>query len=276
MNKIQSACSACRWTFLLLAGTAVLPVPVRAIDIDFESGYLSVGGINANGSLTGQPSTSGATKWTASDQAPANDTYRIAPDTITGSGQMLASTSSSNAATFYTFTPGDGDLGGTFNSVSSVINFSLQFAFNTTAAYTNRGSDQMALGRISFGPTLAPILTIELVSSGELDFSDGPDTCVVTSTPTNASTGFGGGFVAKKNVNVTISGAIDYAKGTYTLSVNGVQQRTAKNATNLAFRNPAGADGDAINLRELNGGSPSYIPTSFDNISLTLRSGAAK
>lgn len=95
-----------------------LALSANTITIGFESseGYSSTGGTYSNGGLPGQPA--GHTKWTSDATNVSNDVYRIVPDFITGSGQMLQTTAT-NAGSFYAFTATDSDLGGVFDSSSS-------------------------------------------------------------------------------------------------------------------------------------------------------------
>ena len=246
----------------LLATTAalalMLPASAPAIIIDFEtaSGYSTTGGTTyANGNLVGQPSGTGVTKWTGTTTAGSDD-IRVVAD---GGGQVAQTTN--NASTpYYRFLPSDADLGGTFNSASSLLAYSFNVRYDTALAANG------ALVRPRFGDANNPITNFELDAPGTFIYNDG----AANFASKTVSAG-GTNFIATKDVWFVISGVIDYGTDTYTLFVNGVQQTGSGGAGdyNLNFL-ASGVQTAEFNMRDLGGGGATYVQLSFDNISLQL------
>lgn len=254
----------------VLASAALLGLmlPAQAININFnaDQGYSLTGGTYANGGLTGQPATGGATKWTSTASNAGQETYRVAANSISGSGQMLATTANGNTS-FYSFTASDSDLGGAFDASASKLSFSMDVAW-----LERKGSSTTVIQRISFGDYNSPIFQLELLAGGNILFKAGSATYWSTSRVADATSGYVAGttYNVGSNTNswVNISGVIDYENDTFTLFINGVQQQVL-GSTSIAMI-PGSTQSQAINLRQLNGTNAEYVPMAIDNVNLAL------
>lgn len=226
-----------------------------AIVIGFESseGYSTTGGAGGNGNLKGQPSS--GTTWTNAT-AIANLVVTANAGT-TGADQALVA-NASGAAGFYTFTPTNLDLGGTFNSTSSQLAFS--FDYNLSAAV----SAQTGVSIIRIGTTSGSVLSFSLFSDGMITFSDGAATNPYVKTA-NGTTN----FQAAAGVYYTIGGIIDYATQTYTLTVNGVAQSGGADGV-ISFRASTSTVWNDFNISSVNVTSGNWRSYAIDNISYAL------
>jgi hypothetical protein len=112
----------------------------------------------------------------------------------------------------YSFSPSTADLGGTFVSNASVIDYSYSTRFNGLP--NNNGQD---VQRLSIGGTVAVYITLE--TTGQVN-------AYAYRTPIPLKTSMGGtnAFVATPGIYFTVSGQVNYATKTYTVFLNGIAQ----------------------------------------------------
>lgn len=182
---------------------------------------------------------------------------------------MIETSAYTGVSPFFTFSPSSTDLGGTFSNTSSQLSFSFEYAEvgSTSGATTS-------LLRLSFGNSGTPTTQIEFLSNGTIDFetnNGSPTTGYVTSNGSaSTSSSNGNDLIVGNSVWATLSGTLNYATDTYTLSVNGVAQQFSTYGTNIPFANTTPADmTSALNLRDFYS-STSLVPTALDNISVAL------
>jgi len=228
---------------------AALPFAAQALTIGFEE----VEGYEA-GNLAGQP-TSG-TQWVITNPGnPANaNPINVATGIGVGGSQGLASQSGGGSNfTYYGFNTSNSDLGFTFDSTSSILQYS--FDWRVTQEFVTNSVDifRFVIGSdAAAGGSGAAQLTIR--SHGVFVAQNGG------SALTQAD-------LFTLNEYSTISGAIDYGTNTYTVFVDGVQQFTTTNSGNLAFVNSA-SNNAYIRIGNLTGTSDDYRTWNMDNISV--------
>lgn len=175
-----------------------------------------------------------------------------------GGTQGLVGTATGGGSNFvyYGFNTTNTDLGFTFDSSSSVLDYSFQWrptqdldGGTGDAIFTFAiGSDQTTAGSAAMNLTIR--------ASGRLVALD-----------TATARAVDGLFTL--NDYATISGQINYAANTYTVFVDATQQFTSFNSGNLAFNNAA-SDNAYIRIGNINGGTNSalYRTWNADNISV--------
>lgn len=238
---------------LALAPTA------RAIEIDFnvDSGYSVKGGRFGNGTLAGQRQEDSRTTWRGPSKVGA-DVLRVVPDT--GGGQVLkAHLVMEPVQAAYIFDTSLEDLRGDFDPAGSRIGFSFRMRYDDAPEGQTR-----ALVRLQIGDTPAPVATFEFLTDGRLHFNNG-------GKYNNLASGKGGGVLkARRGEWVVVSGTLNYATETYTLSVNGVPQQEGKVA-NLGFRSPAKTQRTpALSIRDMSAEGDAFLAYSFDDLVLRV------
>lgn len=232
-----------------------LPLAAGAATIDFEagSGY-------SLGDLAGQPSS--GTQWAMTNGG--GNIVNVASGIGTAGSNGITGTATGGGSNFvyYGYNTSNADLGFTFDSTSSVINYS--FDWQPTQAMDGGTGDEifrLTIGSSSnIGGSAAANLTIR--ASGRLIGLDGGTNRAVDGLFT-------------LNTYSNISGTIDYGSNTYTVFVDNTQQFTSVNGGNLAFNNIA-SDNAFIRIGNLNGASTTgqYRTWTADNISVIPEPGA--
>jgi len=238
----------------LILGITLPAQNAHAIVIGFEAseGYSTTGGAGDNGNLKGQPSS--GTAWTNGTTV-ANLVVTANAGT-TGTDQALVA-NASGASGFYTFSPTNLDLGGTFSSTSSQLAFSFDYNLSATLAA------QTGVSIIRIGTTNGNVLSFSLFSDGMITFSDGSANPYVKTA--NGTTN----FQAAAGVYYTIGGVIDYAAQTYTLTINGVAQSGGADSV-ISFRASSSANWNDFNISSVNVTSGNWRSYSIDNVSYAL------
>ena len=228
---------------------AALPFTAQALTIGFEE----VEGYEA-GNLAGQPSS--GTQWTRTNAPTAANVINVAAGVGLGNSQGIVGVGTGGGSNFvfYGFNTTNADLGFTFDSTSSVLQYSLDWrptqdldGTSASAIFSFAiGSDQDA------GGSGAAQLSVR--NNGVFVAQNGGATLTQAGLFTT-------------NTYATISGTIDYSSNIYTVFVNGVQQFTGTSSGNLAFVN-SDSDNAFIRIGNLSGGTTDYRSWSADNISV--------
>lgn len=208
----------------IVCGMTTVVQHASAIEIGFEASE----GYAAEKNVAGLPANA-ADKW-AGDLGPKNQFF-VTPD---GSGQIVTTKAGTHSFTTIRIQPKDLGItdGSTLNtkkisySVDVRINDKLEPEVNFTALTNLRIRIGNREGNKSAG-------NFELSSAGYLRFSDGKQNGIKVKSATGSID------VAKAGEFITVSGEIDFAKSTYTLFVNDVQQSN-KNKTEFTFELPEG------------------------------------
>jgi hypothetical protein len=192
----------------------------HAIVTDFASGYTT------NAILDGLP-TSG-THWTrVANNGNANSAYKVIPGNGVDRAQTVTTQGTDGTVTSasYNFNPSSTDLGGTFNSSSSIIDYSFSMRLEADPN-TSPGDVQ----RVLLGNSIAA--EICLLGNGTVH-------AYSARTPITLKTTMGGStnFVALGGVYFTVSGQLNYATKTFTVFLNGVAQTIGgpTDTTNFPF-----------------------------------------
>ena len=235
---------------------------VSAIEIKFEAseGYSISGGTPfANGSLGGQPSKAGATQWIGS-ATPGTDMVRVMKD---ARGQFLQTVNTQHeGGAFFRFLPSDKDLGGVFDPAGSVLAYSFGLRIEDEPLPHSRTTGVLVRPRIGEDSSGHPVTPFEFVNSGRFNYIDGTRTIAALAKD-------GTTFYAKKGIMFTVSGQIDYATNTYTLFVNGVQQKTDQGSPAIPFTSTEGRTPN-FSLRNLSDIGSGFRRVSFDDLKLEL------
>lgn len=235
---------------LALALALATPFAAQALTIGFESGE----GYSA-GDLAGQPSS--GTQWVLTSGN--TNTINVAAGIGNGGGAGLVNTSSGSGANFvfYGFNTTNADLGFTFDSTSSV----LQYSFDWRPTQDLNGSNGQILFDFmvgSSGDTGADAaVALRIHNSGRFQANDGGTLRTVD------------GLFSNTGTYQTISGTINYATNQYTVFIGDTQLFTANNNGNLSFQNAA-SDNAFIRFSNLRGGDQSaqWREWNMDNITL--------
>jgi hypothetical protein len=247
--------------FLAVIGALALPaLPGRAIVIDFDSGYSATGGKGGVGSLVGQ--SSAGTSWSGEGTDGIAAAILItAKDGVSGSDQSARTQAGDDAHqyTSYSFAPTDADLGAVFNAASSVINYSFQLKLNGTYSEATGVAFRLLLGG-------GKVVHFDLLDNGALaiEVGKGDGTAAIIYARTESPITH---FRAPANTYVPVSGAINYATKTLTVTVNGVPQTLNGNA-NLGFCDPQASTAQ-LDIYNPHCHDPNWISTSIDNINLS-------
>lgn len=235
---------------------------VHAIEIKFEAseGYSISGGTPfANGSLGGQPSKAGATQWLGSS-TPGTDMVRVVKD---ARGQFLQTVNTQHeGGAFFRFFPSEKDLGGAFDPEGSVLAYSFILRIEDEPFAHKRDTGVLVRPRIGEDSSGHPVTPFEFLDSGRFNYSD--ETQTIAAVAKDGTT-----FYAKKGIPFTVSGQIDYAANTYTLFVNGVQQKTDKGSLAIPFKSTEGKTAN-FSLRDLSDTGRGFRRVSFDDLKLTI------
>lgn len=225
------------WVVGLAAWAApmIAAIPARAATITFETteGYSTTGGTTtgvktsptANGALVGQPSGTGVTKWAGGGNS--NDVVTITQDP---NNNQVATTQNSFYNTglgrviSYHLNASTTNLSGTYNSSSSILNYSFDLRLNGTPT-------TVAANKIVVRPRISGATdSSNTISDFELE-SDG---LFAYAYATNAAGGTGSGikfatkdgslsssstatanFIATSGKFFTVSGTMNFATGTF-------------------------------------------------------------
>lgn len=261
MNKLVSPLiSGLKSTFAALFIAAVGIPAAHAILIDFEgdSGY-------AVGNLYNQPGGSGVSKW----KTPVGNSTTAALSVVDGVGvnggqAVRAISHSAVSSSNYTLAITDDALGDIFDANSSKISFSFQLMWEGTGTYLNQG--RFYMGGTSENSFSGDVVRVYWATDGSMGFIVGKDGGVDSRIVKNAA---GGDFRAQANTFYTVSGIIDYASKTYTLTINNVIQKDSNGNATLSFVTPAGSQiNPNIQLISLNNKDVNYKPWVIDNIEM--------
>lgn len=217
------------------------------IDFETESGY------EAGQDLVGQPNS--GTTWERTFQDFGTNNISVVEGIGVGGTMGIAGVGGGTGNfVFYGFNATNTDLGFTFDSSSSVLQYS--FAWRPTQALDGAvgtdifrftiGSDETSGGNAAMNLTIR--------ASGRLIALDGGTNRAVDGLFT-------------LNEYAMISGTIDYDTNTFTVFVNNNQQFTAVNEGNLAFNNLA-SDNAFIRIANLQGTTADHRSWNMDNISI--------
>ena len=229
---------------------AALPFTAQALTIGFEE----VEGYEA-GNLAGQPSS--GTQWALTNGS-GND-VNVAAGVGNGGGAGLVNTSSGSGSNFvfYGFNTTNADLGFTFDSTSSI----LQYSFDWRPTQDLDGGNGQILFDFMIGSNADTgsnaALALRIHSSGRFQANDGGTLRTVD------------GLFSETGTYQTISGTINYATNQYTVFVGNTQLFTTNNEGNLGFQN-VDSDNAYIRFSNLRGGSDSaqWREWNMDNISV--------
>lgn len=224
-----------------------LPLAHAGILINFE---------NYNtGNLSGQPGT--GTQWAIVNGS--TSIVNVADGVGNGGGKGLVNTQLGGSNfVHYGFNTSDSDLGFTFNSASTILNYS----FDWRPTQTLDGSDSAYLFDFVLGSSLSTSFSdaanrISIRSDGALRVFD--------STNTRLQTGL---FFDSVGTYRTISGTLNYETKQFTVFVDGTQLFTDFNGGNLSFH--GASDNAYIRVNNLLGNTPAnWHEWNLDNISLT-------
>ncbi|MFA6962551.1 MAG: hypothetical protein WC205_17475 [Opitutaceae bacterium] len=235
---------------------------VRGIEIKFEAteGYSISGGTPfSNGNLGGQPFKAGATKWYSST-TPGTDMVRVVKD---ARGQYLQTFDTQHeGGAFFRFLPSGDDLGDVFDPESSVLAYSFNLRIDDEPFPHTRDTGVLVRPRFGEDTSGHPVTAFEFLDSGRFNYSD--ETKTIAAVAKDGTT-----FYAKKGVMFTVSGQIDYAANTYTLFVNGVQQKTDAGSLAIPFKSTEGKTPN-FSLRDLSDTGNKFRRVSFDDLKLEL------
>lgn len=244
-----------------LAAALATTVPAGAVVIGFETAesYSTTGGNSAvygsDGDLGGQGVSPNA--WSAPAATTGLDKLRVVSNPVVGAENSssqaikLFDTTSTTSALYRIFSP---SLGATFSSTTSVLSFQYQFLYETTSA-TTTSSLRFGIGEMGGGKQ---VMRVEFLSNGTLKFNAGTDANQFVKD------GSGGTFTASTNQWITISGVLDYATNSYTLSVNGVDQ-SFNSSVSLGFFDTSNKT-QVFNLQAMGSTGSNYASILFDNI----------
>lgn len=235
----------------MASGTGLLLVLSTMASAAVVIGFETAEGYSA-GDLNNQPSS--GTQWTRTSGA--GNFINVANGIGVGGGAGISGASGgAGNHIYYGFNTTDTDLGGTFSSTSSKLEYSFQWrvteAFAAASVDNFRfvvGSDQNAGG--------SGALQLTVRSHGVFVAQSGGTTLTQAGLFT-------------PNQYATISGVIDYGANTYTVFVDGTQQFTDTNNGNLSFVN-ASSDNAFIRIGNLTGTSADYRTWNADNITLGI------
>ncbi|MCC5843509.1 MAG: PEP-CTERM sorting domain-containing protein [Verrucomicrobia bacterium] len=229
---------------------AALPFAAQALTIGFESGEGY-----AAGDLAGQPSS--GTQWV--NTFGAVNVVNVAAGVGNGGGAGLVNTSTGGGSNFvfYGFNTTNADLGFTFDSTSSV----LQYSFDWRPTQDLNGSNGQILFDFMVGSNADTgtdaAMALRIHSSGRFQANDGGTLRTVD------------GLFGTAGTYSTISGTINYATNQFTVFVDNTQLFTTNNNGNLGFQNTA-SDNAYIRFSNLRGGTDSaqWREWNMDNISV--------
>ncbi|MCC5846750.1 MAG: PEP-CTERM sorting domain-containing protein [Verrucomicrobia bacterium] len=224
---------------------AALPFAAQALTIGFETGEDYAAGNLANNS-----------RWSVTNPGnPANaNPINVTAGVGVGGTQGLSSSAGSGSNfTYYGFDTTNADLGFTFDSESSILDYSFQWRATDDFAAASVDIFRFTIGSSgAAGASAALSLTVR--SHGVFVVLDG----ATTRTESNLFT---------SGTYATISGQVNYATNTYTVFVDDTQQFTAFNGGSLAFNN-ANSDNAFIRIGNLTGQSDDYVAWNLDNITV--------
>jgi hypothetical protein len=216
------------------------------------------------GNLYNQPGTAGATKWGAIPNAINNNLLSVTSGAgVGGSQAIVAQANATVAAGVYQYVPTSTDLGGVFSNASSQIAFSFQLKWDSL------GPSGTYTGRFFVGNTLSTqagdVLRLSWGANGQLIYT-------LSDTTVRFATNAGGmNFAAAAGSFYTVSGVLDYATKSYTLSVNGVQQTDNLGSSNISFVNAAGANVNSnFEIQTQLNNSANFRPWTLDNLNYAL------
>ncbi len=242
-------------------------VRAKAITIDFDpdQGYSAKGGEAGTGDLRGQPAK--GTQWTGGVSGKEASIVISTGDGAGGTDQS-AQTQPGTAAVNrgeYTFLPSAADLGGTFDPASSVMYYSFQLKMPTVASAYGTNILRIRIG----GPDDArSAVNFGLSDNGAFIFNNRDATGKGTIYFAETTTGGTDKYYPNPETYFTVSGALNYATKTFTVSVDGIPQADHGNA-NFPFRSNDSST-PAFTLINFAAGNPKWVPTFIDNIVLSL------
>ena len=252
----------------------VLPaVPARAITINFgaDQQYSTKGGEGGAGNLKGQPASkdpaNAPTQWTGGVSGKEASIVITANDGVSGTdqaAQIQVGTAAANHAE-YTFSPNDKDLSGAFNSASSTVYYSFQLKMPSVAAAYGTNILRIRIGGPYDGKSA---LCFNLSDNGAFVFTSGDGKGNGPSYFAKTATGGTTLFYPDPTIYFTVSGALNYATKTFTVSVNGVPQADNGNA-NFHFRSDE-ASTCGFTLINFSADNPHWVATSIANVALSL------
>jgi hypothetical protein len=257
--------SICR---LILATTVCLFAgQASAITISFDPGqlYSTTGGDGGAGNLKGQPS--GGTQWTGGVSGSDASIIVTANEGAEGNDQAACTQHGSRLSpkSDYVFIPSDDDLGGKFDSSSSVLYYSFQL--KPTAAATSFGSTILRM-RLCGTDDKKSAINFGLGNNGSFSWTAGDGKGAGTSLLAKTTPGGAIIFVPAIDTYFTVRGAINYGAKTFTISVNGVEQEiNGDKDFHFASLTPGTP---RIDLENFAADDPLWASTSIDNISLSL------
>ena len=238
---------------LLSVGAGAMIISTSAwaglfIGFEEEEGY-------STGNLVDQPSS--GTQWDETNPAsPVGSISVVDGIGINGSRGIQGSANPSSDFNYYAFNTTDADFGFTFDSESSVLQYSFQWrladeTFGGTAFLFRFtvGSDHIRGDNAAMNLTIRADGRIIALDSGTNRARDGLFTL---------------------NEYATISGVIDYGANTYTVWVDGEQQFTTHGPNadgNLAFNN-TDSDNAYIRIGNLSGTTADHREWNLDNIAI--------
>lgn len=233
----------------LLPTACILAVANAAITIGFESGE----GYSP-GDLAGQPSS--GTQWIRTNGS--NNFINVAAGIgVGGTAGITGASGGGSNHTYYGLNTTNADLGFTFDSNSSILQYSFNWRVTTDFAEASVDIFRFVIGSdANAGGSGAAQLTIR--SHGVFVAQNGGTAVAQTLTQAGLFT---------VNQYSTISGTVNYATNTYTVFVDGVQQFTDTNSGNLAFVNSA-SNNAYIRIGNLTGSSTDYRAWNLDNITV--------
>lgn len=259
MNKLYSSLiSGLKPAFAALLIAAAPTAHAILIDFETGSGY-------AVGNLYNQPGGSGVSKW----KTPAYNSTTAALSVVDGVGinggqAVRANPHDTVTSSNYTLVITDDALGDIFDANSSKISFSFQLMWEGTGTYLNQG--RFFVGGTSENSFSGDVLRVYWATDGSMGFVVGKDGGTDNRVVKNAA---GGDFRAQANTFYTITGTIDYASKSYTLSINNVVQKDVNGNATLSFVTPAGSQiNPNIQLMSLNNNNVNYKPWIIDNIEM--------
>lgn len=247
---------------ILLAGfilALIFNSSASAVEITFEKdqGYIAADEQGHDGNLSGQPEA--GTRWSKT----RDNEIRITAD---ASGNQVARVSADGKGAFYKFNPTDPDLGGKFDPASSTLAFRMEIRMDELDANPGKYPPVVLRPRIGNDPAGKPIIALEILSSGAINYNDGK-------TLRNVLTVEKQKYLARKGQWVILEGQIHFATGRFTLSVDGMGQTGARDeSVDMAFFDNTLTDRSAcqLTLRALGGGNTQAVNVSIDNISLKI------
>lgn len=209
------------------------------------------------GNLVNQPNT--GTQWIGTANASSYAPLQVVSGQGIDGGNAIQVQSSLAANSAYRFAPSNADLGGVFSASSSVLSLSFSLRWDSINT-SSTGIGRFYIGAPTIGGT-PTVLSLDWYSNGRIGFNDGTFQYATDST--------GAVFAATAGAFYTITATLDYATGTYLLTVNDVTQSRNGNE-NISFRNPTGTLNNIIDITTLNNQNANFQNWTIDNINYSI------